>query len=51
MYEKYLEGSYRAEPAKSWGIDLVRKTTYSETTGETFSESLVKIITLLRKRL
>jgi hypothetical protein len=51
IYEKYLEGTYRANPAQSWGIESAKKTTYPELTGETFIESLTNIITLLRKRL
>jgi hypothetical protein len=25
LYRKYLEGTYRAKPARSWGIDLIRE--------------------------
>ncbi len=33
MYEKYLEGTYRAMAVQSWGIKLVKKMTYPGATG------------------
>jgi hypothetical protein len=37
---KYLKGTYRVMPAKTWGIRLVKKMTYPGVTIETFIETI-----------
>ena len=46
--EKYLVGTYRAVSVQTWGIKLVKKTTYPGATRETFIKSLMNNITLLK---